>query len=743
MKTPLILFIVAIAIITPSFAQDSTSIEKVSSIYTFWDEPNHFVVEGDYAFVTSNASGMQIIDISDPGNMRCAGSYTHVGEYEKFLSIGVTGENAIVNTFKRLLQINIEDISNPTLENPPVFIINDNYPDISNFCVEDRYACVTAWWERGERMVYWDETLFKLFDFSNPDDPQIIYEEHILEGDGGDIFTSVEMNSSYIFLKDMRGIVNAYELVDFDKNSPTSIFENDQTRCWIQVSDDLMFTIHNEFYTIFDITELPETDTLYHEEFESLRGGLNFSFNEEIGCFYGWDHKIALMDFSDPSSPQQLGELEVDTEIFDLKILDNQITYIDDTAKLNLIDITDPDSPQLAGTFDGSGQALDLAIQGETGFLAAGSAGLRIFNISDIEAPREVSRAFEDIGVSSITVHDNIAFITTLDSIITIADISDIEDISTLSRILSPELPIVSELSGDILYVVDYPNYLLKYGLWDMEEPRWIGGMSTHHMNNGASMCISGDLLLYGAEDYVSIFNIANPQVTRGVSEYQIRGTATGIDIVDNHAYITDSPDSDEFDPSLWILDMSNPEEPQFVSNYRFRDFESIHEVKVEGNFAYIACGEGGLRVLNISDPRHPLVIGYIANQGISQSVEVVGNFAIVANLWDVGIYDCTEALGIETDFSIVNKNFTLLSSYPNPFNNRMNLNIDLSHQAEVALNLYDLKGRLIRNIYPMDLLPAGRHFLPVDGSSLPAGTYFIRMNSEDRIQTIPIQLSK
>ena len=50
------------------------------------------------------------------------------------------------------------------------------------------------------------------------------------------------------------------------------------------------------------------------------------------------------------------------------------------------------------------------------------------------------------------------------------------------------------------------------------------------------------------------------------------------------------------------------------------------------GDYAYIADWEGGLRIIDISNPAAPTEIGFYATPGLAQAVTVAGNHAYSAD---------------------------------------------------------------------------------------------------------------
>ena len=61
------------------------------------------------------------------------------------------------------------------------------------------------------------------------------------------------------------------------------------------------------------------------------------------------------------------------------------------------------------------------------------------------------------------------------------------------------------------------------------------------------------------------------------------------------------------------------------------------NDVAVWGNYAYIADDTEGLRVMDISDPTHPLESGFFDTPDCAGGVAVNGNYAYVAD-WSSGL---------------------------------------------------------------------------------------------------------
>jgi hypothetical protein len=67
--------------------------------------------------------------------------------------------------------------------------------------------------------------------------------------------------------------------------------------------------------------------------------------------------------------------------------------------------------------------------------------------------------------------------------------------------------------------------------------------------------------------------------------------------------------------------------------------------------------------------------------------------------------------------------------AYPNPFQSNTSIVYELSKAARVQLVLFNTQGKAVQSLVN-ELQQAGKYRIAVDGSKLPAGTYFYRLQS-------------
>lgn len=89
-------------------------------------------------------------------------------------------------------------------------------------------------------------------------------------------------------------------------------------------------------------------------------------------------------------------------------------------------------------------------------------------------------------------------------------------------------------------------------------------------------------------------------------------------------------------------------------------------------------------------------------------------------------------AILLETErWQTLPADFTLLRTYPNPFNPSTTIEFTAPQSGLVTLTVYDLIGREVVTILNRRM-DAGRHLIQWDASHVSSGVYFVTMESGD-----------
>lgn len=111
---------------------------------------------------------------------------------------------------------------------------------------------------------------------------------------------------------------------------------------------------------------------------------------------------------------------------------------------------------------------------------------------------------------------------------------------------------------------------------------------------------------------------------------------------------------------------------------------------------------------------------------------------------------DCTEIETASTQVMMKNllpKQFSLHQNYPNPFNPVTTLRFELPQESDVALAIYDLRGREVVRLADGHLQVGYHQYQWAGrdrgGRSLSSGIYFARLVAQGYVKTIKMVFIK
>ncbi|MDA3779264.1 MAG: hypothetical protein PF487_03380 [Bacteroidales bacterium] len=104
----------------------------------------------------------------------------------------------------------------------------------------------------------------------------------------------------------------------------------------------------------------------------------------------------------------------------------------------------------------------------------------------------------------------------------------------------------------------------------------------------------------------------------------QTTGIPNDIFVKDNYAYIASGENG------LLIIDISNPSLPFIVKSFSTGHF--ARKVFVENNYAYVTGGLDGLDIIDISSPNNPSLVSNFSTSGLVNDISVINNYVYVAN---------------------------------------------------------------------------------------------------------------
>ncbi|MEO0087526.1 MAG: T9SS type A sorting domain-containing protein [candidate division WOR-3 bacterium] len=141
---------------------------------------------------------------------------------------------------------------------------------------------------------------------------------------------------------------------------------------------------------------------------------------------------------------------------------------------------------------------------------------------------------------------------------------------------------------------------------------------------------ISESITYVGSGSGFYIFDISNPRSIQKIGEFQTLGIClNSFSVYETLLCIPENR------WGIGLYNISNLRNPIFISRYtNYRLLRRTHSVRFNGRYAYVAC-ESGLVIIDFSDIHNPREIGhYYTPDDVVHSLFVSGNYAYLANGW-------------------------------------------------------------------------------------------------------------
>ncbi|NOS85727.1 MAG: choice-of-anchor B family protein [Ignavibacteria bacterium] len=183
----------------------------------------------------------------------------------------------------------------------------------------------------------------------------------------------------------------------------------------------------------------------------------------------------------------------------------------------------------------------------------------------------------------------------------------------------------------------------------------------------------------------------------------------------------------------LKIWNISDKKDIVFVNEWKVNGTsESVHNVEIFGNYAFLSYYGEGARVLDITDPVNPFEIAYLKTSACWQVYYFPSGKIIASDIYD-GLY----VLKTQNPISVNNiktpaEVFSLSQNYPNPFNPKTTIKYkvpvsDYKSYDITKLTVYNALGKEVRVLVDQYLEP-GEYEFEWNAAGFPSGIYFYEL---------------
>ncbi|MGW8226246.1 MAG: hypothetical protein ACWGOY_10955 [Anaerolineales bacterium] len=282
----------------------------------------------------------------------------------------------------------------------------------------------------------------------------------------------------------------------------------------------------------------------------------------------------------------------------DLKVVGNLAYMVLGRAGLVIVDVSQAQQPGEIGSFDTTGHASGVAVSDQYVYIADGRAGLRIIDAGNPTAPREIG-AFDSGGFSSDVV-----------------------------------------VLHDTAFVADGNPGLLIIDVGNKNSPKLLSSLKVS--GNARRVVVQGKFAYLGDnQNQLRVIDVSKPLQPNEVAVLDVGDEIQDMDISETRLYLAMGSSG------LTTVDITDPAQPAILSNIDTPG--NLQDVAVTlGTIAFLADGENGMLVYDLSDESAVEEVGYFSNTLDANQVEVNEGGVYLSDK-DSALY----ALDVELDLSL------------------------------------------------------------------------------------------
>lgn len=336
--------------------------------------------------------------------------------------------------------------------------------------------------------------------------------------------------------------------------------------------------------------------------------------------------------------------------------------YISNGPMFQVLDVSNPAEPRIVGEYET--WVSDIFIRDTVAFIAGNS--FVILNVSDPTNPRLISELEYNAGVRRVMVEGDFAYLLTGNGSLRVVDINNLHAPYWRGFIggVGGDVPRSLAVRNGYAYIGDleFP----RISVVNATNPDSLWGRNILFVGIVVSLHASDTLLYVGRSTRLQPYSIVDPMNPVPLGSVNVTGILSAITVSGSTAYVTTDGSG------IYAVDVSNPMQPVVVDSLKptspairtgvaiaadgenvysaqsvglwiagkdslpertyFRTGDRATRVFVKGNLAYVASGEAGLWILDISDPGKPRGIANVNTGSFTCDVAATDTIAYFVN---------------------------------------------------------------------------------------------------------------
>ncbi len=354
-------------------------------------------------------------------------------------------------------------------------------------------------------------------------------------------------------------------------------------------------------------------------EFLETPGSTLYAIERDGIGLFPWGGGVSVFDLTNATEPVLLSTFEYEGYLRNIDLVDD-VVYVSTTEELRLVSIADPSEPIFLGSYPHS--LWRVAVQGDRAYTYAGYNDLVLVDFSDPANPAELFVWSLPEPINDLQWIGDSLYASRSGGGVDIFDVSVWWDPQHVGSIETPGARGQIETDGQLAYI-ESRGTLWVFDVSNVVEPRLL---SETYTGFHSSPFVVRDGLLYGTgRESLEIFDVSNPVEPERVGWYDVRRWPDGVVVAGEYALVGAN------NGGIYVLDVSEPKLPPPTA--LVPEAADTKKGAWQPGLYCAARGVDGVTLVDVADPWNPVPLGTIDTPGVAVDVALAGDLLCVADM--------------------------------------------------------------------------------------------------------------
>ncbi|MHA1125403.1 MAG: LVIVD repeat-containing protein [Candidatus Heimdallarchaeota archaeon] len=302
----------------------------------------------------------------------------------------------------------------------------------------------------------------------------------------------------------------------------------------------------------------------------------------------------------------------------------DHIYFVDAPNGLKGFNVTDASNPIQTLEYGIVGYAFDLAVDEDVVYLSNGNITLSTVNVFDPYAPEELGQWDGYTFTTQIEYYGGYVFVKDMLGIL-VFDVTDPSNPELHMNLTGSEFVQKFYVNNNTLYIL----YEDELEIWFIHDPLNYYYVSTTEITGTFLrdlIVLNETIYVLDSDDVIHVLDSTDYYSLEEIGTYTCRGNSKSFYYYQELLFIS----CYEF---LEVVDVSVKTNPTYANNYTGFSSYTVNDISISDGLLYVALGQDGLKVLDIRSAYYLKTVGSMDTKGYDyfQGVEVHNDTAYIA----------------------------------------------------------------------------------------------------------------